>query len=379
MAAQDTQAMIRAMIGDDFHAKRVLSLGAAVDGVMSAASLSVSAIGRALADEYELDTKHATKQVDRLLSNAKVNVQQLTARYARYIVGARKDIVVALDWTEFDADDHSTLVLALVSAHGRALPLMWKTVQKSDLKGKRNAIESELIEHLHKALDPEIVVTLLADRGFGAQTRYAHLELLGWYYVIRFKASVTVTNAAGESRPAGTWLGPRGKAVQLKDAMVTKKAYDGCGVVVVHAPKMKDPWCLAYHLPASTPASKVIALYGKRFKIEESFRDTKDARFGMGLSATRTKSPERRDRLLFIAALAQVLLTLLGAASEATGFDRRLKVNTSKKRTHSLLFQGTYWYGRIPRMMEHDLRVLMGKFDDLVREHQLFTDVFGII
>jgi hypothetical protein len=65
------------MIGDDMHARRVLSLASAVDGTMAAASLSVCAIGRALADEYDLDPKHATKQVDRLLSNRKLEVWEL--------------------------------------------------------------------------------------------------------------------------------------------------------------------------------------------------------------------------------------------------------------------------------------------------------------
>ena len=91
------------------------------------------------------------------------------------------------------------------------------------------------------------------------------------------------------------------------------------------------------------------------------------------------KSPERRDRLLLIAAIAQRLLTLLGAACEETGFDRRLKVNTSKKRTHSLFTQGRYWYGRIPRMFEDDLSILMRAFDRIVRTQKVFDDVFGLV
>ncbi len=32
------------------------------------------------------------------------------------------------DWTEFDADNQSTIALYLVTKHGRATPLLWKTV-----------------------------------------------------------------------------------------------------------------------------------------------------------------------------------------------------------------------------------------------------------
>jgi hypothetical protein len=44
--------------------------------------------------------------------------------------------------------------------------------------------------------------------------------------------------------------------------------------------------------------------------------------------------PERRDRLWLINAFAVVLLTLLGAAGEALGYDRMLKTNTVKRRVH---------------------------------------------
>jgi len=378
MSAREVHAAVTEMVGEDMHAKRVLSLASAVDGTMAAASLSVCAIGRALADEYDLEPKHATKQVDRLLSNSRLDPWEVQGQWARYVIGSRKDIIVALDWTEFDKDDQSTLALHLVTSHGRATPLMWKTVKKSKLKGQRNEIETDLIEHLHHELEEDVVVTLLADRGFGDHKRYAHLDLLGWYYVIRFKSGIYVTDNKGERRTAKQWLHPSGKARLLAGAAVTGQAVDIGGVVVVHDKKMKEPWCLAVRLPKAT-ARQAIKLYGKRFSIEESFRDAKDLRFGMGLSASRTKSPERRDRLLLVAAMAQVLLTLLGAACEETGFDRRLKVNTSKKRTHSLFTQGCYWYGRIPRMFDDDLQDLMGAFDRIVREQKVFAGVYGVV
>lgn len=41
-----------------------------------------------------------------------------------------------------------------------------------------------------------------------------------------------------------------------------------------------------------------------------------------------------------LTALAAFLLTLVGVASEQLGFDRRLRANTVKHRTHSLFRQG---------------------------------------
>ena len=141
---------------------------------------------------------------------------------------------------------------------------------------------------------------------------------------------------------------------------------------------MKEPWCLASSL-SSASATDIIKLYGRRFTIEETFRDTKDPRFGFGLSSTRIGDCGRRDRLLLISALAQALLTLLGAAAEDVGYDRMLKVNTVKKRTHSLLRQGWYWYGALPNMSDARMIPLLNAFGKRVREHHVLTRALGIV
>ena len=58
--------------------------------------------------------------------------------------------------------------------------------------------------------------------------------------------------------------------------------------------------------------------------------------------------PDRRDRLLLISALAIAMLSLLGAAGERIGYDRWLKANTVKRRTHSLFRQGLMLYHHLP-------------------------------
>lgn len=164
----------------------------------------------------------------------------------------------------------------------------------------------------------------------------------------------------------------------LKDVRVTKDRAPVSAVVVVHQAKMREPWCLATSL-AERKATEIVALYSKRFTIEETFRDAKDLRFGMGLSATHIRDAGRRDRLLLLAAIAHALLTLLGAASERTGMDAYLKVNTAKKRTYSLFRQGAYWYGAIPEMRDDWLANLMKAFDEIVSEHAIFEEVYALI
>ena len=135
---------------------------------------------------------------------------------------------------------------------------------------------------------------------------------------------------------------------------------------------MKAPWCLAASDPEAT-AAVLVNHYARRWTIEPAFRDTKDLRFGMGLSATRIGEPMRRDRLLLISAFATALLTLLGAVGESLGMDRLLKSNTSKTRTHSLFRQGCMLYDLIPNMPEHRLAPLMQNFADAVSKAGVFV------
>jgi hypothetical protein len=374
-------SQVRQVLGDvldhDLHAKRVASLSDATLGVLRSASLAVCTIGRGLAAARGLNPKHATKQVDRLLSNPKINVDDILARWVPYIVGARTSIVVALDWTDFEADKQATIMLSLITDHGRATPLVWLTVDKRTLKDNRSLYEHRVLVRLAELLPADIKVCVVADRGFGDQKLYQVLtEELCFDYVIRFRGNIAVTAAAGETRTAAAWVRPGGRARVLRGAQVTADRYPVGTVICVQDPDMKQAWCLAAS-SANATAKQMIGYYGRRWGIECALRDTKDLRFGMGMGTMHVKSPERRDRLWLINAFAVVLLTLLGAAGEALGYDRMLKTNTVKRRVHSLFHQGCMLYDLIPMMPEPRLRPLMHRFAQMLHEQPLFADVFG--
>jgi hypothetical protein len=124
----EVRSFIGELYGPDLHAKRVDALAGAALGVMAAASLAVAMIGQALAQARGLVTKHAVKQVDRLLSNNGIDVWDSFARWVPHQLNGRQDALVAMDWTDFDHDGQSTLVLSLVTSHGRAAPLLWLTI-----------------------------------------------------------------------------------------------------------------------------------------------------------------------------------------------------------------------------------------------------------
>jgi hypothetical protein len=50
-----------------------------------------------------------------------------------------------------------------------------------------------------------------------------------------------------------------------------------------------------------------------------------------------------------------------------------------KRRTISLLNQGLMHYGALPKMKLDMFEPLMAKFGELLREHRVFREVFGLI
>src|ERR1700682_1463387 len=207
---QNINKYLNSVFDGDVHAKSVASLANATLGVMASASLAVSIIGQALAQARGLLTKHAVKQVDRLLSNEGIVVWDMFAHWVPEVIGTRKVAVIAMDWTDFDADDQSTLVLSLVTAHGRATPLLWLSVLKDELKDARNDFEDLCLPRLAAVLPAGVAVTILADRGFGDSKLFKFLEQLGFAYVIRFRGNIHVTAADGETRAAAAWVGQEG-------------------------------------------------------------------------------------------------------------------------------------------------------------------------
>jgi hypothetical protein len=185
----------------DMHAKRGASLSDAL-GVMRSSSLAVCAIGQGFAAARGPNPKHATKQVGRLLSNPKINVDDIFAHWVPYIVGARTAMVMASDWTEFDAGKQATIMLSLKSQ-----PSM-STVRLAEL------------------LPAGITVCVVADRGFCDQKLYRMLnEELCFDYVMRFRGDFAVTATTGETRTAAARVRENGRARELRGAEVTADRY----------------------------------------------------------------------------------------------------------------------------------------------------------
>jgi hypothetical protein len=158
---QQVHQLLDEVLGPGLHAKRIASLADATLGVMHTASLAVCTIGHGLAMARGLNARHAVKHVDQIL-----------ALWVPFVIGARTSLLVAMDWTDFDADNQATIMLSLITEHGRATPLVWLTVDKAELKDRRSLYERRVLVRLAEIVPAGVGVCIVADRGFGDQNLY---------------------------------------------------------------------------------------------------------------------------------------------------------------------------------------------------------------
>jgi len=368
-------SVIKEIYGDDLHKKRQLSIAYAAMGLLASESLFLHRMAEGLVDTRGGNKKHAAKQIDRLLSNKGISVWDLSEPWVKYVLADHKEIMVALDWTSFFDDEQSMLSLNIVTGKGLATPLLWKSVDKKQLKHNRARYEDQLLSRLKTVLPAGVKVTLLADRGFADQKFFRFLdEELGFKYIIRIKSNTTIIHKNIKNK-AANWLKPDGRSLGLKNAFITLTEYPIKQFVAVKDKGMKAAWFLVSNTDLKT--SEIIKSYSKRWKIEPFFRDLKDGRFGMGLEQTHIKSCERRDRLMLVLALSYLLLVVLGQAGEQIGFDKKLKVNTVKTRTHSLFRQGQFYYRFFFRFTQEEQENLMQNFENSLQQQGFWTDFFG--
>lgn len=369
------QNLVTTIFGEALHHKRQLSLAYAALSLLWSRQLRLHEMGASMARVRGVDKKHATKQIDRLLSNKGYDIWELAKYWVPHVIGTQPSIVVALDWTSYHADKQHMICLNILGKQGRSTPLLWKTVPASRLKHNRARYEDQLLSHLKTVLPAKTDVTVVADRGFASQAFFQFLtDELKFNYIIRLRTNVRVENEKGETRRLQAWQRQDGRAHCLKNAYITKARHHVNKLAIVKDKGMKQAWFLASNLEALTTRA-LINLYAKRWKIETYFRDIKDSRFGYGLKQTHIKRAERRDRLFLLIAMAYLLLTVLGEAGEQLGLDTLLKVNTVKTRTHSLFRQGQYYLDYFIHLSAEKQQALVEKFGQLIENQRIWLDL----
>ena len=157
------------------------------------------------------------------------------------------------------------LSLNIVTGKGLSTPLLWKSVDKKQLKHNRARYEDQLLTRLKTVLPTGTKVILLADRGFADQKFFRFLdEELGFKYIIRIKSNTTIRHKDVKNK-AINWLKPDGRCLGLKKALITLTEYPIEQFVAVKDKGMKAAWYLVTN--TALKASEIISCYSKRWKI----------------------------------------------------------------------------------------------------------------
>jgi len=359
------------------HANRLAAVVKMVEGIIRADRLVPATIGRNLPGRA--NPKHGIKSVDRLLGNPHM-VSDRRAIFQslaeRLLAGGPRPLVL-VDWTQ-SGGTHEALVAA-VPVGGRALPVY---LEVHPLKKLGNAaVERKFLTALKAVLPQECAPIVVSDAGFKGPFFQTVLKL-GWDFLGRVRGTAKAIASDGSTiakeefyaRASTTPidLGLHGLFVEQRIpcrlVLVRKRRKPGRKPA---PPKSKeerelrqsalDPWLLATSL-SDGEASYVVALYAKRMQIEETFRDAKSHRFGWSLGDVRLSTHHRVAALLVLAALALVVVTLIGMGAERRGTHRAYQANTRERRVLSFFSLACAIISRrgVKRFSEADFRWSLG-------------------
>ena len=348
MSLLDKWLQRNAVIG---HQARVAALVRVVGALLSGGRLALTHLGRHRAGRAFV--KYHIKAVDRLLGNRHLHRERdgVYRALARTVLGGVTRPVILVDRAD-SALEHKQLILkAAVPVKGRAISVYEEV---HPMRCYNNARTHRRFLHRLQSILPKgcrpIVVT---DAGFRGPW-FRDVEALGWDWVRRIR------NRIKYLRPeTGRWCYVHSLYRQATARVrhigwrcLSRQHRYGCRLYLVRAWRCRPgrphkcrtrrtkyrqmhrtPWLLATSLPHHRDAAtRIKRIYAQRMQIEETIRDLKNHRFGFALRYARTKRPERLEALLLVAALATLILWLLGLAAADRQWVRHFHANTERRR-----------------------------------------------
>lgn len=338
------------------HLARLRLVFEAVVAAARSKRLTLTGLGRAMAGRTT--HKHGIKRVDRLLGNARLHSERLAffRALAKRIVAPRSRPTIIVDWTAITPGIWA--LVAAVSFEGRALIVYAEAHPIS--RYLKPQVNRAFLHQLSSVLPPCRPV-IVADAGF--RSPFMKLVLaLGWDYVIRLRGPAKIRHQVGKGWSRLTFL--FGQVSRVRDFGTVQigihAKYETRLVGFRHKVWHRkywarvrrgsvqwrerraayEPWILATSMQIEP--RRLGRLYARRMQIEETFRDTKSPRFGLCLASARTRSVDRANVLLLLAAFAHLFAILVGVALENTTLARGFQANTTRTaRVLSLATVGT--------------------------------------
>ena len=339
--------------------RRSRALGEMAWGLMNSQLVSFAAIGRKMKSDASAASSITrtfkwchNKHIKPLVVQEALLVEFVEE--AVFNLADRRVATVALDWHSYDNGRISSLRVSLMTG-SRALPLYWLHCLTSELGGQRNKLERKAVRFLRRIQPLGVTWLMLLDAGFVTPELIPLLDDTGCY-IVRTSCTMKVHAGCGCWVSAGDlpirvgevvefgWL-HRGKHNTETARLVAGRIYAqppvqrGLRSTIRKYKNTKPGLCLlSTNLPCEVAdAATVIQLYGRRFEIEHSFRDLKNATLGMDMEHVHLDDISTYDRLMCIVAVAEALLWMVGAEAEALGLHRRLSPSQPRDASRRVL------------------------------------------
>jgi DDE family transposase len=373
------------------HSARWNAVWLMVQAVIAGERLWLTALGRARPGCAR--RKHAIKAADRLLGNHHLAAEQ-TVVYrglAAMIVAPQSHPIILVDTVE--VRPRWFALVASVPFKGRSFIIC---AHVSRAQKPKKPILLRFLRSLRQILPPRCRPVFVSDAGFESPW-FAAVESFGWDYVGRVRGTTRVfvdgqwvenqalhrraTNRAKNVGRAGFRWPPHERRVVLSKEPRTKHRRRRYRTGRIARKQMDhdyqrgahEPWVLVTSLAARP--SGVVAVFALRMRIEETFRDVKNLRWGWSLRHCGSRSRSRLETLLLIGAIALLVQQIVGCAAENLGLHREHQANTEYRRRVLSIFVlgGLILRSEVPKLTTRHLAKAFAEVRSCTREFSAVT------
>jgi len=336
------------------HKVRLKSLMTVCKAAIHESKLTLTGLGRAILNTNKECSN--IQKVDRLLGNGHLQSERelFYKEMLSQIIKDMKHPYIHVDWTCINAVTNLYVLRASVSMKGRSIVVYEESHPKKN--ENKQSIHKAFLNQLKRLLPPSVVPIIVTDAGFRAPW-FAYLIELGWDFVgrVRNKNLVLLEKSSGWRLSASYYEQATGIPTFLGQGLLTEenevpvhfvlykeknkgrhklnKNKKNCrtGKSKKHAKANIEPWLLVTSLTHSQDTPVVITnIYRQRMRIEEHIRDTKCPFYGIGFKKSLTKTAQRMNILLLIAAVVTFAAWLAGLFSKFIGTATDFQVHSAK-------------------------------------------------
>ena len=370
------------------HISRVKSLSEVVNAAIITKGLTLTALGRAI--DLPIQERSGIQKVNRLLGNKNLlsDYDCIAKTVSQLLIGNTVHPEIIVDWTKYP-NSEDAVIRAALAVEGRALTLYEERHPVKKMGNRK--IHTGFLKKLSAIIPIESKPIMITDAGFHNDW-FKEILKLGWHYIGRIRGIRkyrTATNkryilcrnlfkqATEKAKSLGKMVLTRKNPTEsyfylVKSKLKGRKALTKSGKIKrdkdskAYSRAHREPWLLASSLKGRNAAKKVAKIYSRRMTIEESFRDLKSSRYGLGLDEGKTKVKKRRDILLLIAMLACLIAWMTGVVGEKMKLHYQFQSNSIRhRRVLSLFYLGCQI---IKKRMKFNISVIWDIFASLQNE-----------